>query len=107
MSAPRPALCPPGDVQLNRMGRRLQKGGEALHDDVIALARRRLQAWTVENLHFPPAILDEAGFPQRLRGKRHRLATDAHHRGQKLVRVDQVFGIGPIMHHEEPAGHPL
>jgi hypothetical protein len=58
MSAPRPALCPPGGMFLNRMGRRLQKGGEALHDDVIALARRRLQAGTVENLHFPPAILD-------------------------------------------------
>ena len=50
---------------------------------------------------------DETGRLQRVRRKRHRLAIDAHHRGQKLVGVDQVFGIGPIMHHEEPAGHPL
>ncbi len=38
MKAPEPVLCPPVCIFLNRMGRRLQKGGEAPPDDAVALA---------------------------------------------------------------------
>ena len=55
----------------------------------------------------PDVIVDEASRLQLMRRKRHRLAIDAQHLGQKLMRVSQIFAVGTVMHHEEPTTYPF
>ena len=54
---------------LNRSLRRRQKGVEALLDNGVALARSLFEAGTIEDLHVPAMIEDEALPLQNLRRK--------------------------------------
>jgi hypothetical protein len=77
MKAPRPVLFFHVRIVLNRRLRRRQEGVEALLDDGVALARSLFEAGAIEDLHISPMISDEANLLQRLRRKRHRLASGA------------------------------
>src|SRR5882757_1017770 len=80
---------------------------EPFLDRRITFARCLFEAAAITDLHRASPIADEARGLQRLSGQRYRLAVDAQYVRQKVVSISQGFALGPIMHHEEPAGHPL
>jgi hypothetical protein len=62
---------------------------------------------TIQHLNRSPAIADEARGLHRLRCKRHGFPVGAKYLGEKFVGVRKCFTLGPVVHHQEPAAHPL
>jgi|ERR1700730_8933951 hypothetical protein len=78
---------PPARMVLNRGRRRRQKGVEPLLHHGVAFTRCLFEAWTIDDLDLPLAVVDETVGLHRLRGKRHRFPIGAQHVSQKFVRV--------------------
>lgn len=74
-----------------------------LHDGV-AFVRRLFQPRAVENLHGPPAVIDEAGALHRLRRKRHGFPVGAQDVREKLMSIWERFTTGAIVHHQDATG---
>src|SRR5215212_8155157 len=102
-------VCPPADRASGCAGRLLPGRGteqliELLPHDAVALARRRLQAGTVEHGYPAVRVLDRAYPLQDTGCDRDAGPAGAQHERQELVRHWELVLLGPVVLHQEPAG---
>jgi hypothetical protein len=89
------------------MGKWAECAQEFILDSLVALARRALEPFSMQDDDFAATAPDQPSPLQRCGGAIQRWAPDAEHLTQELLRNAQIVVADPVQRHEEPPTQAL